>query len=129
MALRPGCGIKDDPNFFDPELMKSSQTNVYSPTLIQQPILPGIQVEALDQIDLKALTKLAKIEAIFDRIVLYPWFSRQNQGPTWNFFNVVIDVIRNDSHKLQAPQNIKFLIKLLQLLDLGITTHCNMMQV
>lgn len=63
--LRPVCGIKDDPIFFDPELMKSGPTNMNTPTLIQQPTVPGIKAETLDQIDLKALTKLAEIGGQF----------------------------------------------------------------
>lgn len=57
--LRPVCGIKDDPIFFDPDVMKSDRTKSQAAAQGQQPVVPGTKVDDLDLVDLKELTGLS----------------------------------------------------------------------
>ena len=64
--LRPMCGAKDDPIFFDPEYMKANRQPLAATSLhTGSAVVPGIQAEELDHEDLKEMTRLSALGGIF----------------------------------------------------------------
>lgn len=63
--LRPVCGMKDDPIFFDPDYMKSALRNGQTAATGHHPTVPGSKVDNLDSIQLRDLTRLTNIGGVF----------------------------------------------------------------
>ncbi|KAK5118453.1 hypothetical protein LTR62_002967 [Meristemomyces frigidus] len=67
--VKPVCGLKDDPVFFDPEYMQSGQSSTGATAIVPNSApyatVPGLEAQGLDDEDLQKLTKIKDIGGQF----------------------------------------------------------------